>query len=87
LALVDSLHPAPKKPGVKVVQFLGSVGNPAVEAHATRLTSPMAQLVSGDAAGWSTIEPMVSSGGQHPSSTSIDGCSSGKMLTNFLTFV
>lgn len=49
MALVDSLHPAPKKPGVKVVQLLGGVGNPAVEAHATRLTSRMAQLVSGDA--------------------------------------
>ena len=49
LALVDSLHPLPKKPGVKVVQLLGGVGNPAVEAHATRLTSRMAQLVSGDA--------------------------------------
>lgn len=49
LALVDSLHPMPKKPGVKVVQLLGGVGNPAVEAHATRLTSRMAQLVSGDA--------------------------------------
>ncbi len=49
LALVDSLHPPPKKPGVKVVQLLGGVGNPAVEAHATRLTSRMAQLVNGDA--------------------------------------
>lgn len=49
LALVDSLHPLPKKPGVKVVQLLGGVGNPAVEAHATRLTSRMAQLVNGDA--------------------------------------
>lgn len=49
LALVDSLHPLPKKPGVKVVQILGGVGNPAVEAHATRLTSRMAQLVNGEA--------------------------------------
>jgi DNA-binding transcriptional regulator LsrR (DeoR family) len=49
LALVDSLHPLPKKPGVKVVQLLGGVGNPAVEAHATRLTSRMAQLVNGEA--------------------------------------
>jgi DNA-binding transcriptional regulator LsrR (DeoR family) len=49
LALVDALHPLPKKPGVKIVQILGGVGNPAVEAHATRLTSRMAQLVNGDA--------------------------------------
>lgn len=49
LALVDALHPLPRKPGVKVVQILGGVGNPAVEAHATRLTSRMALLVNGDA--------------------------------------
>lgn len=49
LALVDALHPLPKKPGVKVVQILGGVGNPAVAAHASRLTSRMAQLVNGDA--------------------------------------
>ncbi len=49
LALVDSLHPLPKKTGVKVVQILGGVGNPAVETHATRLTSRIAQLVNGDA--------------------------------------
>lgn len=49
LALVDSLHPLTKKPGIKVVQLLGGVGNPAVEAHATRLTSRMAQLVNGEA--------------------------------------
>jgi DNA-binding transcriptional regulator LsrR (DeoR family) len=49
LAMVDALHSLPRKPGVKVVQILGGVGNPAVEAHATRLTSRMAQLVNGDA--------------------------------------
>jgi DNA-binding transcriptional regulator LsrR (DeoR family) len=49
LALVDTLPTLPRKPGVKVVQILGGVGNPAVEAHATRLTSRMAQLVNGDA--------------------------------------
>jgi DNA-binding transcriptional regulator LsrR (DeoR family) len=48
LALVDALHPLPRKPGVKVVQILGGVGNPAVESHATRLTSRLAQLVYGD---------------------------------------
>jgi DNA-binding transcriptional regulator LsrR (DeoR family) len=49
LALVDALHPMPRKSGVKVVQILGGVGNPSAEAHATRLTSRMAQLVKGDA--------------------------------------
>ena len=49
LAMVDALHSLPKKPGVKVVQLLGGVGNPGVEAHATRLTSRMAQLVHGEA--------------------------------------
>lgn len=49
LELVDALHPISRKPGVKVVQILGGVGNPAAEAHATRLTSRMAQLVKGEA--------------------------------------
>lgn len=49
LALVEALHPLPRKPGIKVVQTLGGIGNPSVEAHATRLTSRMAQLVNGDA--------------------------------------
>ena len=48
LALVDALHPLPRKPGIKVVQILGGVGNPAVEAHATRMTSRLAQLVNGE---------------------------------------
>jgi DNA-binding transcriptional regulator LsrR (DeoR family) len=49
LAMVDALHPLPRKPGVKVVQILGGVGNASAESHATRLTSRMAQLVNGDA--------------------------------------
>jgi DNA-binding transcriptional regulator LsrR (DeoR family) len=48
VALVDSLHSVPRNPGVKVVQILGGVGNPAAEAYATHLTSRMAQLVKGD---------------------------------------
>ena len=39
----------PRKPGVKVIQILGGIGNPAAEAHAMRLTSRIAQLVNGDA--------------------------------------
>jgi DNA-binding transcriptional regulator LsrR (DeoR family) len=49
LAMVDAMQQLPKKPGVKVVQILGGVGNPAVEAHAMRLTSRMARLVNGEA--------------------------------------
>ena len=49
LALVDTINSVPRKPGVKVVQILGGVGNPAVEAHATQLTSRMAQFVNGEA--------------------------------------
>lgn len=49
LALVDALHPLQRKAGVRVVQILGGVGNPAVEAHATHLTSRLAQLVNGNA--------------------------------------
>jgi len=48
LAMVDALHSVPRKPGVKVVQILGGIGNPGVEAHATRLTSRLAQLVGGN---------------------------------------
>ncbi len=48
LALVDALHPLSRKANIKVVQILGGVGNPAVEAHATRLTSRIAQLVNGE---------------------------------------
>ena len=48
LALVDALHPLSRKANIKVVQILGGVGNPAVEAHATRLTARIAQLVNGE---------------------------------------
>jgi DNA-binding transcriptional regulator LsrR (DeoR family) len=49
LAMVDALHPLQKKKGIKVIQILGGVGNPSVEAQATRLASRLAQLVYGDA--------------------------------------
>ncbi|MBC8333355.1 MAG: sugar-binding transcriptional regulator [Anaerolineae bacterium] len=49
VALVDALHSVPRKPGVKVVQILGGVGNPAAESYAIHLTSRMAQLVNGEA--------------------------------------
>lgn len=49
LALVDALHPVPRKADVRVVQILGGVGNPSAEAHANRLTSRFADLVGGTA--------------------------------------
>ena len=49
LAMVDTLQPIPRKPGVKVVQILGGVGNLSAEPLATHLTSRIAQMVNGDA--------------------------------------
>ncbi|ONK09634.1 sugar-binding transcriptional regulator [Streptomyces sp. MP131-18] len=49
LALVDHLHPAPGLAGVRVVQVLGGVGDPAAAEHATRLTDRMARVLHGDA--------------------------------------
>jgi len=49
LALVDALHPIPRKKDVKVVQILGGVGNPSAEIHAARLTGRFADLVQGQA--------------------------------------
>jgi len=49
LALVDAMHPVPRKPGIRVLQILGGVGNPSAEAHATRLTGRFADLVGGTA--------------------------------------
>ena len=46
---MDALHSLPRKPGVKIVQILGEIVNPAAEAHAVRLISRMAQLVKGAA--------------------------------------
>jgi DNA-binding transcriptional regulator LsrR (DeoR family) len=47
LALVDAMHPAPRKGDVRVVQILGGVGSPSAEAHAGRLTSRLADLLGG----------------------------------------
>lgn len=49
LALVDTLHPVPRKPGVQVLQILGGVGNPSAEVHANHLTARLADLVEGTA--------------------------------------
>lgn len=47
LAMVDAMHPIPRKNSVQVVQILGGIGNPAAELHATRLTDHFAKLVNG----------------------------------------
>jgi DNA-binding transcriptional regulator LsrR (DeoR family) len=49
LALVDAMHPAPRKGDVRVVQILGGVGSPSAEVHAGRLTSRLADLLGGTA--------------------------------------
>jgi DNA-binding transcriptional regulator LsrR (DeoR family) len=49
LALVDALHQVPAKTGVRVVQILGGIGNPAAEIHANRLTGRLAKLLNGTA--------------------------------------
>jgi DNA-binding transcriptional regulator LsrR (DeoR family) len=49
LAVVDALHPVPRKAEIRVLQILGGVGNPSAETHATRLTARFADLVGGTA--------------------------------------
>jgi DNA-binding transcriptional regulator LsrR (DeoR family) len=48
LAMVNAMHPLPRKEGINVVQILGGVGNPGAEVHAARLTSRLATLVGGE---------------------------------------
>ena len=47
LAVVDALHPVPRKAEIRVLQILGGVGNPSAETHANRLTARFADLVGG----------------------------------------
>jgi DNA-binding transcriptional regulator LsrR (DeoR family) len=47
LALVEAMHPVPRKNDIRVIQILGGVGNPQAETHAHRLTSRFADLVGG----------------------------------------
>jgi DNA-binding transcriptional regulator LsrR (DeoR family) len=47
VALVDTMQQVPGKTGIKIVQILGGVGNPAAEVHANRLTGRLASLVNG----------------------------------------
>ncbi|MEU2428467.1 sugar-binding transcriptional regulator [Streptomyces sp. NPDC007861] len=47
LAVVDHLRPVPGLTGVRVLQVLGGVGDPAAAEHATRLTDRMAHVLQG----------------------------------------
>jgi DNA-binding transcriptional regulator LsrR (DeoR family) len=47
MALVDAMHPTPRKGDMRVVQILGGVGDPSAEIHASRLTSRFADLIGG----------------------------------------
>ncbi len=49
LNLVETLHPITTKPGIKVVQILGGVGNPTDKMHVNTLVSRLAELVHGEA--------------------------------------
>jgi DNA-binding transcriptional regulator LsrR (DeoR family) len=44
LRMVDSLHPLKRVKADQVVQMLGGMGNPAVQIHATQLSTRLAQL-------------------------------------------
>lgn len=49
MALVDAMHPTPRKGDMRVVQILGGIGDPSAEIHASRLTSRFADLIGGQA--------------------------------------
>lgn len=49
LHLVRAMHPVAGLGGVRVVQILGGLGNPAAEVHANQLTSRLSALVGGEA--------------------------------------
>ncbi len=48
LATVNAMRPASGGEGIRVVQILGGVGNPAAEVHATELTRRLARIVDGE---------------------------------------
>ncbi len=48
LKMVDNVHPMRSGKAKLVVQTLGGMGNPAVQTHATHLTTRLAQLTGGE---------------------------------------
>jgi DNA-binding transcriptional regulator LsrR (DeoR family) len=49
LRMVDNIHPLRGVKAKYVVQTLGGMGNPSVQAHATQLTTQLARLTSAEA--------------------------------------
>ncbi|TVR50279.1 MAG: sugar-binding transcriptional regulator [Puniceicoccaceae bacterium] len=49
LELVRAMHPLRERPGIRVVQILGGVGNPAAEVHANHLTARLSSLLGAEA--------------------------------------
>jgi DNA-binding transcriptional regulator LsrR (DeoR family) len=48
LAMVNAMRPVAGARGVRVVQILGGVGDPAAEVHATELTRRLAEVLDGE---------------------------------------
>jgi len=49
LRMVDAIHPMKRPHAERVVQILGGIGNPAVQSHATQLTTRLAHLTGAEA--------------------------------------
>lgn len=49
LATVQAMQPVAGLKGVRIVQAVGGIGDPAAAGHASRMTGQLAQLVNGDA--------------------------------------
>ncbi|MFZ3572210.1 sugar-binding transcriptional regulator [Streptomyces sp. BH097] len=49
LATVQAMQPVAGLKGVRIVQAVGGIGDPAAEGHASRMTGQLAQLVNGEA--------------------------------------
>jgi DNA-binding transcriptional regulator LsrR (DeoR family) len=48
LRMVDAVHPVKRLKAEKVIQIVGGIGNPAVQSHATQITTRLASLVGAD---------------------------------------
>lgn len=49
LATIEQMRPVLARPGIRVVQILGGIGDPEATAHANRLTEQFAERVRGEA--------------------------------------
>ncbi len=48
MAAVDAMTPVTRKPGIRVVQILGGLGNTQSQSHSTHLTSHLSEVVNGE---------------------------------------